>query len=88
MVSPDDSDQELIDLQNRGGLMYATATTQNIFLIAEETFQYQTSTLADVKKIDTRQMVKDLIKNVDVISAYNNVMDPFVDDDDDIKFHY
>ena len=80
MVSPDDSDQELIDVQNRGGLMYATATTQKIFLIAEETFRYQTSTLTDVKKIDTRQMVKDLIKNV-VISAYNNVMDAFVDDD-------
>ena len=85
MVSPDDSDQELIDVQNRGGLMYATATTQKILLIAEETFRYQTSTLTDVKKIDTRQMVKDLIKNVDVISAYNNAVDPFVDDDD-IKY--
>ena len=66
-------------------LMYATATTQKIFLKAEETFRHQTSTLTDVKKIDTRQMVKDLIKNVDVISAYNNVVGPFVDGDD-IKY--
>ena len=81
MVSPVDSDQELIDVQTRGGLMYAVATSQKMFLIEEETSRYQTSTLTDVKKIDTQQMVKDLIKNVDVISAYNNVVDPFVGGD-------
>ena len=81
MVSSEDNDQELISIQNRGGLTYVTATTQTIFLKAEETFRYQTSTVTNVKKIDTRQLIKDLMKNVDVVSAYNNVVDTFGDDD-------
>ena len=54
MISSKDNDQELISIQNRGGLAYVTATTQTIFLKAEETFRYQTSTVTNVKKIDTR----------------------------------
>ena len=86
MISSEDNDQELISIQNRGGLAYVTATTQTIFLKAEETFRYQTSTVTNVKKIDTRQLIKDLMKNVDVVSAYNNVVDTF-GDDDDISIH-
>ena len=60
-------------------------TTGKICLKAEETFRCQTSGVMDVKKINTRQMVKDLIKNIDVISAYSVVVDTF-GNDDDIKY--
>ena len=53
MISSEDNDQELIRIQNRDGLTYVTATTQTIFLKAEETFRYQTSTVTNIKKIDT-----------------------------------
>ena len=73
MKTDDFQDQKLISLQTRGGLAALTSDAQLIFIITEEKFRANTISF-DIRKIDTKLMVRELMKNTDVISVYNKII--------------
>lgn len=81
MKTTDYSDQKLIALQSRGGLTALTSEAQKIFVKAEERFRSDTN-LREIFKIDTKEMVFRLMKDTDVISVYNRIIQDIEIDDD------
>lgn len=70
----DDSDKPLIHLLNRGGLTAVSDDCFRIFFRAEEKFR--TVTEVDyLRKIDVKTMAADLMKDVDVVSFFNAMVD-------------
>ena len=55
-----------------------------MFVKAEAKFRQET-TSKSLKKIDTNQMVIDLMKDMDVISTYNRILQD-ISVDDEIKY--
>ena len=85
MITSDYSSQELIAAQSRGGLTAVTPAAQSMFVKAEAKFRQET-TSKSLKKIDTKQMVIDLMKDMDVIiSTYNRILQD-ISVDDEIKY--
>ena len=74
MTANDYSAQELIAAQSRGGLAAVTPAE----------FRQQTAS-QNLKKIDTKQMVIDLVKDMDVVSTYNKILQD-ISVDDEIKY--
>ncbi len=72
MKTEDYEDQKLIAVQSRGGLTALTSDAQNLFVKAEEKFRERTDA-KDIRRIDTKLMVTELMKNTDVISVYNSI---------------
>ena len=70
--------------QSRGGLTAVTPAAQSMFVKAEAKFRQET-TSKSLKKIDTKQMVIDLMKDMDVISTYNRILQD-ISVDDEIKY--
>ena len=70
--------------QSRGGLTAVTPAAQSMFVEAEAKFRQET-TSKSLKKIDTNQMVIDLMKHMDVISTYNRILQDILVDDE-IKY--
>ena len=97
MITSDYSSQELIAAQSRGGLTAVTPAAQSrggltavtpaaqsMFVKAEAKFRQET-TSKSLKKIDTKQMVIDLMKHMDVINTYNRILQDILVDDE-IKY--
>ena len=84
MKTTDYSDQKLIALQSRGGLTALTSDAQKIFVKAEERFRADTN-LKEIFKIDTKAMVLRLMKDTDIISVYNKIIQD-IEIDDDAKY--
>ena len=80
MTANDYSGQELIAAQSRGGLTAVTPAAQGIFIKDEAKFRQQIA-LQNLKKIDTKQMVIDLVKDIDV-STYNKILQDISVDDE------
>ena len=72
--------------QSRGGLTAVTPAAQSMFVKAEAKFRQET-TSKSLKKIDTKQMVIDLMKDMDVISTYNRILQDILVDDE-IKYAF
>jgi hypothetical protein len=81
MKTDDYADQKLVSLQSRGGLTALTNEAQQIFVKAEEKFRRNTN-LKDIQKIDTRLMVKQLLKDTDLICIFNRILQDLIIDDD------
>ena len=84
LITSDYSSQELIAAQSRGGLTAVTPAAQSMFVKAEAKF-HQETTSKSLKKIDTKQMVIDLMIDMDVISTYNIILQDILVDDE-IKY--
>ena len=72
MTISDLQDQRLIKTVTRGGLTALNSNGQNMFRIVEEHFR--NGTITSMRRIDTQKMTRDLIKNVDMLGFYNNIL--------------
>ena len=68
------SDQELIHNQSRGGLIAVTKDCQKIFLKAELSFRNNTN-YKHLNKIDIDKMTYELLKDAEVVSLYNVIIE-------------
>lgn len=73
-IAADTSDQELIEVRNRGGLTGVTEECQQLFICAELKFRVETSQ-PNIRKVDTKKIVSELLQDPDVISFYNCIVD-------------
>ncbi len=73
MMTDDYTDQSLIEATSRGGLTAVNVNMQHIFRAAEETVRSHTSRNA-LQRIDTCKMTECLMKDMDVISVYDNII--------------
>ena len=78
-------EQKLILSQSRGGLVAVIDEVQNIFKIVEKKFRIETSK-QHVRKINTRKMVDELLRNSEIISMYGSLTEPIsLDINEEIK---
>ena len=78
-------EQKLILSQSRGGLLAVIDEVQNIFKIVEKKFRIETSK-QHVRKINTRKMVDELLRNSEIISMYGSLTEPIsLDINEEIK---
>ena len=73
-ITKDYIEQKLIHSINRGGLTVVTDDFQKIFYRAEERFRAETH-VDHLRKIDIKKMSTDLIKDVDIVSYFNLLVD-------------
>jgi hypothetical protein len=76
MSTDEFSDQQLIQTQDRGGLTAVNSQAQQIFRTVEEKYRIETSS-DYLRKIDTQLLTFNLLKDIDVISTYNNIIESF-----------
>lgn len=74
MTTMEFKDQRLIQTKDRGGLTALNFNTQSIFRIIEEEYRIETSS-DHLRKIDSQAITLNLMKNVDIISIYNNIVE-------------
>ena len=67
-------DQKLIHSLNRGGLYAVTPECQALFHRAVEHFRIETN-VTSFHRINIEQITKSLMKDKDVISTYNSVVE-------------
>ena len=75
-ITEDCSNQELINMQNRGGLKAVIGEWIDIFTKVEIKFRIETN-VTHMRKIDINQMTIELIQDPDLISCYNSVLSRF-----------
>ena len=74
MRTKDFAEQTLIHFLNRGGLYAATPECQALFHRAEEHFRIETN-VTSIHRINIEQITKSLMKDNDVISTYNSIVE-------------
>ena len=73
-ITKDDIEQKLIHSINRGGLTVVTDDCQKKIYRTEERFRVETH-VDHLRKIDIKKMSTDLIKDVDIVSYFNLLVD-------------
>ena len=73
MTTKNFSDQKLIKTLTRGGLTAVNKQAEFIFRTVEEHFRIETNT-GHFRRIETKKMTANLIKNIDINGAYNNIL--------------
>ena len=68
------ADQKLIHSLNRGGLYAVTPECQALFHRVEEHIRIETN-VTSIHKINIEQITKSLMKNKDLISTYNSIIE-------------
>ena len=76
MRNKDFADQKLIHSLNRGGLYAVMPECQALFHRAEEHFRIETS-VTSIHKNNIEQITKSLLKDKDVISTYNPIVENY-----------
>lgn len=74
MTATELEEQKLIKTLTGGGLTALTPDDQNIFKITEEHFRIET--LHSFRTIDTKKMIEQLRKDIDLLGFYTNVLIP------------
>jgi len=74
MITSNVQEHRLIKTINRGGLTALNLYSQNLFKIIEEKYRIEVS-MDNLRKIDTKKMAAELIKNIDIIYLYNMILD-------------
>jgi hypothetical protein len=87
-IATDTSKQELISVLNRGGLTSVVEECQQLFSCAELKFRIETSQ-HNLRKVDTKKIVYELLQDPDVISFYNCIVDRSDENnvDDELKMN-
>lgn len=73
MTTKNFDDQKLIKTLTRGGLTAVNKQAQFIFRTVEEHFRIETNT-GHFIRIETKKMTSNLLKNIDINGAYNNIL--------------
>ena len=76
MRTKDFADQKLIHSLNRGGLCAVMPECQALFHRAEEHFRIETN-VTSIHKNNIEQITKSLLKDKDVISTYNPIVENY-----------